>query len=369
MVHSALDGEASRRTMKDEHPTFQAEDGILDLDEPEATVSAVDFGPEPEWTGDELMQIDVKGNIWVRGDRFLSSRVVGRVGGEEGAAAIGMLVDFFKELEDRWTLLSKEVAGNHHLVRHGKSVRSFIRWVEGAKAIGDFETLLDKAHGELDRLEHQLRSSRDTKARLIETAEGLAESTAWRSTAETMAQLMDQWKGCGSGGADEDDALWERFKAARNRFFERRSEHSADMKNQRREGEELKEALITRAEALAGSTDWETTSDEMQALMAEWKAAPSAGRKKDEALWQRFHAARDPFFEARKKHFADQRRRGPRDDRRRTGGRPPRPSGRGGSSASPGARRASGQGGLHASLAELVGPLKDLFPADREDED
>ena len=40
---------------------------------------------------DELLQIDVKGNIWVRGGRYFSSRIVGRVGGEEGEAVVGML--------------------------------------------------------------------------------------------------------------------------------------------------------------------------------------------------------------------------------------------------------------------------------------
>lgn len=350
---------------KDTKPDTPPFEGMLDLDEPE-----VESGPAPEWTGDELLQIDVKGNIWVRGGRFFASRVVGKVGGEEGEAVVGMLVDRFQALEDRWALLEKEVSGSHNMVRHIKSLRSFVHWVEGAKAIGDFEALLERAVGELQRIETQLVSSRTEKKELIEEAEKLAESNSWRSTAETMADLMERWKKAGAGGGDEDEALWLRFKAARSRFFDRRSEHTAELKKSRRAGESLKEELIVRAEELADSTDWDTTSETMQVLLDEWKAAPSAGRKQDEALWRRFHDARDPFFEARKKYFASQRRgrdRGPRDQGRPRG-RSSAPRGQGGT-ASPGARRSSNQGSLHASLAELVGPLRDLFPADRQDEE
>ncbi len=358
---------------KDTQPVTPPFDGILDLDEPEFETAGAEAetSPAPEWSGDEILQIDVKGNIWVRGGRFFAGRVVGKVGGEDGEAVIGMLADRFQALEDRWLLLEKDVSGTHNMVRHIKSLRSFIHWVEGAKAIGDFEALLEKAVGELERIESQLAAGRAAKEQLIDEAEKLADSNSWRSTAEAEAELMERWKRAGAGGGDEDEALWQRFKTARSRFFDRRSEHTAEMRHSRRAGEQAKEDLIARAGSLSQSTDWDATFEAMQALMDEWKAAPSAGRRQDEALWQRFHSARDPFFEARKAYFAEQRRRhdrGPRDQGRPRG-RSQAPRGHGGS-ASPGARRSSNQGSLHASLAELVGPLKDLFPADRKkDED
>ncbi len=343
---------------------------MLDLDEPEVESPSADTGRAPEWSGDEILQIDVKGNIWVRGGRFFDGRVVGKVGGDDGEAVIAMLADRFKALEDRWALLEKDVSGAHNMVRHIKSLRSFIHWVQGAKAIGDFEALLLKATGELERIENRLETGREAKEQLIQEAERLADSNSFRSTAEAMDRLMEQWKQAGAGGGDQDEALWQRFKTARSRFFDRRSEHVAELRQSRRAGEKAKEDMIARAEALGASTDWDATFDAMQALMEEWKGAPSAGRRQDEEYWQRFRAAREPFFEARKKHFAENRRR---HDRGRSQG-PPRGRSQGprskGGSASPGARRASNQGSLHASLAELVGPLRDLFPADRKkDED
>lgn len=365
MVHSALGRSLMTTDSREAAPQF---DGILDLDEPEVTAASGEACPPPEWTGDELLQIDVKGNIHVRGGRYFPSRVVGRVGGDDGEAVIAMLSDRFKALEERWKQLRKEVAGAHNIVRHLKSLGSFVHWVEGAEAIGDFEALLDAAHAEIDRLEGLLRTSRDIKRTLVAEAERAADSNQWRSTADEMNRLMDQWKQAGSGGGDEDEALWERFRTARSRFFDRRSEHTAEVKHVQREGLEAKEALIARAEALADSQAWDETFAEMQELMEAWKAAPSAGRKRDEGLWQRFHAARDPFFEARKRHFAEQRQSAGRRPEGRGRGHDRRPGRGRGPSAPPDSGRRPGQAGLHASLAELVGPLKGLFPSKDDDD-
>jgi hypothetical protein len=104
----------------------------------------------------------------------------------------------------------------------------------------------------------------------------------------------------------------------------------------------------------------------------------SAGRDIDDQLWERFHAARDPFFERRKAHLAEERRRqggearrgggGPRDQdrprgRERSG--PPRGGDRGRGGPPPRRPRGGEPGVLKSSLADLVGPLKDLFPAER----
>ena len=363
--------------MAHEHNESPPFEGMLDLDEPETPAEDpyADVPPPPDWSPDDPVIIDVAGHIHVRGGRFFESRVVGRVRGDEGEATIGALVARFEEIQERLRVLEREVKGSRNLVRSLKTMRSYVHWVEGANAIGDFAGLLERAHGIVNRLDDKIDASRRTKQRLVAEAEELASSTAWKSTGEVMERLMDDWKKAGSAGGAEDDALWERFRAARKDFFERRSENFAERKKQWAKDRKLKEELIARAEALSDSTDWDATSDEMQQLFEQWKSIGSAGRKVDDELWNRFRAARDPFFERRKAHFAEQRRRrGPREgrgpnERRRQGsrhdqggggrpGRTPRRSGpaRGGSS-----------GTLHASLAEILGPMSDLLKAKEKD--
>jgi chromosome segregation ATPase len=340
--------------------------GLLDLDEPEA-VEASPLVPPPEWPDDSSpLYIDVQGNIHVRGGRFFASRVVGKVRGENGAATVGILVARFEELERRFAALQREVAASHNLVRHLKSMQSFVHWVEGAEAVGDFEGLLERAYAEIERLESAIGASRAAKIELVQRAEELSTSTSWRSTGDAMNDLMEQWKRTPSAGGEEDEALWQRFRTARKTFFSRRSEHYNALKKSRGAAREAKEELIAQAEALSGSTDLDGTFATMQELMEAWKAAGSAGRERDEELWQRFHAARDPFFERRKAHFAEQRQRRQGDRRdRRSGGAPPRGGGRGSQKERRPSGRSAGGGPLHATLGELVGPLKDLFPEER----
>jgi hypothetical protein len=88
----------------------------------------------------------------------------------------------------------------------------------------------------------------------------------------------------------------------------------------------------------------------------------------DDRLWERFHAARDPFFARRKTHMAEQRRREGGSRGRERGGAPR--DGRRGAKSPAGRRPRGGDPGpLRSSLGDQFGDLKDLFPAKRSSED
>ena len=62
-----------------------------------------------------------------------------------------------------------------------------------------------------------------------------------------------------------------------------------------------KHALIERAEALAGSTDWDAALASIKKLQAEWKAMGPVKKSHSDALWQRFRAPATSFFERYKR--------------------------------------------------------------------
>ncbi len=139
------------------------------------------------------------------------------------------------------------------------------------------------------------------KLALCERAEALADSTDWVKTAQEIQGLQAEWKTIGPVPRGHEKAVWERFRAACDRFFTRRQE---DLK-QRKEtwGANLarKEALSAEAESLAESTDWEAAAARIKQLQAEWKTIGPVKKNKSEAIWQRFRSACDHFFE-RYKH-------------------------------------------------------------------
>jgi hypothetical protein len=135
------------------------------------------------------------------------------------------------------------------------------------------------------------------KVALCEQAEALADSTDWIATADTLKALQSEWKTIGPAPRRDEQAVWDRFRNACNKFFTRRQEDLKQRKQVWTGNLEKKEALIARAEALASSTDWEAGFAELKALQAEWKASGPVKKSRSEQVWQKFRAACDAFME------------------------------------------------------------------------
>jgi hypothetical protein len=139
------------------------------------------------------------------------------------------------------------------------------------------------------------------KLALIERAEAIADSTDWIKTAEEMKKLQAEWQAIGPVPRPDTRVVWKRFRDACDRFFSRRNEDLAQRKEVWSTNQAKKEALCARAEELAQSREWERAASEMRRLQAEWKTVGPVRRSKSEALWQRFRAAADTFFDRYKR--------------------------------------------------------------------
>jgi hypothetical protein len=141
----------------------------------------------------------------------------------------------------------------------------------------------------------------ERKLAIIERAEALAESSDWIRTADELKKLQAEWQTIGPVPRQETRATWKRFREACDRFFTRRNADLAERKQVWSANMAAKEALIARAEVLAMSTEWESAAAEMRRLQAEWKTTGPVRRNKSEAVWQRFRAACDTFFDRYKR--------------------------------------------------------------------
>ena len=143
---------------------------------------------------------------------------------------------------------------------------------------------------------------------IVERAEAIAAQdpgrTQWKSSGAELRELLEQWKGAQRRGPRLDrpteDGLWKRFSHARTTFDRHRRQFFSELDAKQAQVKAAKEALIKRAEELSGSTDWAGTSAKYRGLMEEWKKAGRASRKEDDALWARFRAAQQVFFDARR---------------------------------------------------------------------
>jgi Domain of Unknown Function (DUF349) len=148
---------------------------------------------------------------------------------------------------------------------------------------------------------HERDENLKNKLVLCERAEALADSTDWIKTAEEMKKLQADWQAIGPVPRPDTRIVWKRFRDACDRFFSRRNADLAERKEVWSVNQAKKEALCARAEELAQSREWERAASEMRRLQADWKMVGPVRRSKSEALWQRFRAAADTFFDRYKR--------------------------------------------------------------------
>ena len=143
------------------------------------------------------------------------------------------------------------------------------------------------------------------KEALCEQVEALAESTDWIRTAETIKGLQAQWKTIGAVTPGHEKAIWERFRAACDRFFTRRKLDLTERKTVWSGNLQKKEQICGAIEALAETTDWDHALAEVKRAQAEWRMVGPVKRNRAESLLLRFRTACERFFD-RYAHRNDQ---------------------------------------------------------------
>jgi len=143
------------------------------------------------------------------------------------------------------------------------------------------------------------------KEALCEQVEALAESTDWIRTAETIKALQAQWKTIGPVTPGHEKAIWERFRAACDRFFTRRKVDLSERKTVWLANLKKKDAICAEIEALGETTDWDQALSDVKRIQAEWRMVGPVKRSRADALLLRFHTACEKFFD-RYAHRNDQ---------------------------------------------------------------
>ena len=93
--------------------------------------------------------------------------------------------------------------------------------------------------------------------------------------------------------------IFERFRAACDKFFTAKAEHYKQMKEAFNENIAKKQTIIEKAKELAQSTEWRSAGDKLIALQKEWKTIGATPKKIGDQLWAEFRAECDKFFDAR----------------------------------------------------------------------
>ncbi|MGY1858123.1 DUF349 domain-containing protein [Modestobacter sp. SYSU DS0290] len=268
-------------------------------------VPAVTPSDPTEWG-----RVDDEGTVYVRtatGERAVGSWQAGAP--DEGLAHFGRRYD---DLATEVALLEARLAahtGNPNEIK--TKAEELAEQILTSAAVGDLDHLALRARAISSMAETAVAANRreraaqraaqvERKEALVAEAEQIgAESTQWKAAGDRLKAIVEEWKTIKGIDRKTDEALWQRFAAARDAFGRRRGAHFAELDKQRGESRAAKQELIAEAERLSTSTEWGPTSAAMRTLMDRWKAVPRVGRDTDDDLWKRFRAAQDVFFAAR----------------------------------------------------------------------
>ncbi len=142
------------------------------------------------------------------------------------------------------------------------------------------------------------------KTVLCERVEEIAErevagSNEWNAFSKEIEDIQKEWKTIGFASKKDNQKIYDRFRAACDKFYGRKRDFYTEYKGSMNSNLERKIALCEAAEELKSSTEWKKATDQFIALQKEWKEIGPVPRKKSEQLWKRFRAACDEFFAER----------------------------------------------------------------------
>ena len=145
------------------------------------------------------------------------------------------------------------------------------------------------------------------KTALCEKVEEIAErevsnSNEWNAFSKEIEDIQKEWKTIGFASKKENQKIYDRFRAACDKFYGRKRDFYTEYKDSINANLDKKIALCEAAEALKSSTEWKKATDQFINLQKQWKEIGAVPRKKSDQLWKRFRAACDEFFAERDKN-------------------------------------------------------------------
>ena len=177
----------------------------------------------------------------------------------------------------------------------------------------EYKAVLDETYSKIKThytgIEEKKETNLNSKLELIEKAKALLAAAAegnvkWNDTTDQLIALQNEWKSVGRTTEKDNEKIWAEFRAVCDSFFDKKKEYFATLNEKFAANRKLKSELISKADALKTSTDWQKTSQDLIRLQETWKKHPSNGDKEEPKLFHRFRQACNAFFEA-KKNFYD----------------------------------------------------------------
>lgn len=161
---------------------------------------------------------------------------------------------------------------------------------------------------ELDR-----KKNLEIKNELCEKADRLVEEPSLKKALDSLRFLQEEWRASNNLSKELSDPLWQRFKTATDKIYQRRKEYVAQIKQRQQANLAAKIALCEQLDKLA-ETDLSSyklcraASEKAETIWAEWQKIGFVPKSDNGECWKRFKKARQHFHNVIDTFYAKQRR-------------------------------------------------------------
>jgi len=260
-------------------------------------------------------RVDEAGHVYVV--ETDGERLIGQYADVTPEEALAFFERKFNDTNSALVLLEQRAKRGAPASEISESAKKIAEQVEARNGIGNYTALaerLDKLVASLSELSEAekeknaaaVEESRLARVAIVEQIEALAATDPgkiqWKTTTAKVDELFAAWQAAQKSGPrlskSESNELWKRFRDARQKLDQHRRAFFAELDSKNKGAKSAKEELISKAEALLSQSTNGVAA--YRALLDQWKLAPRAGKKIDDALWARFKAAGDALYAAKK---------------------------------------------------------------------
>ena len=204
--------------------------------------------------------------------------------------------DEFKALQNEW----KEI-------KAVPAERATELWKNYQLYVEQYYDLLKLGH---ELRDYDFKKNLETKMRLIQQAEALAENPDVLQAFNQLQTLHQEWKETGPVAKEIREDVWAKFKEASTIINKKHQAYFDAIKAREEENLTKKTALCEQLEAfdtenLKNFADWDGITQKIKELQAEWKTIGFAPQKMNTAIFERFRQGCDAFFEKKNAFFKD----------------------------------------------------------------
>jgi hypothetical protein len=230
--------------------------------------------------------------------------------------ALAIFVRKFDDIEAQVNLSEQRIKAGAPAKDLARALKKAADELATASAVGDYLSLRARVESLLatvsELTETQAKEREEAVAAAIVEREAIvAEIEAlaskdpsairWKDAAGQVDALFERWKSHQQNGPRlpkaTADALWKRFKAARNTLDRAKRQHFQERDKAAKAAKSVKRELIEKAQGL--SAKGADGIPAYRGLLEEWKKAPRATRSIEDQLWAQFKAAGDVLYQAK----------------------------------------------------------------------